>query len=155
MSTSSAGFDVAVWGPIGWAFLTFVTLNYPVHPTRQDKIRYLTFFQALAPVLPCQLCSNHFKANVASINLDVHMASRFTLTRWLFDVHNKVNASKKHPKRFFDFGDMLGAVKMFECFRADSPYIASRGIVSFVPHGEWRYSSTIIKSKRIVKEKQA
>ena len=155
MSTSSAGFDVAVWGPIGWAFLTFVTLNYPVRPTHQDKLNYHRFFQALAPVLPCQLCSNHFKANVASLKNDTHLASRFALTKWLFDVHNKVSASKRRPASFFGLKDMMAAVKMFECFRADSPYIASRGIVSFVPHAGWKHASTIVKSSRIVKEKQA
>ncbi len=153
MSTSSNGFDVYAFGPVIWASLNFIALNYPVNPSAADKKAYETFFKALGPVLPCQLCSQHYKKNTASLDPDLHLVSRFTLIRWVFDVHNKVNASKRRPTKIFSTTDMLGVIKMFECMRAGSGYTPARGVVSFVPRESWTHSSSIVKDRRIRKEK--
>lgn len=152
MSNSPNGFDVNCWGPALWASLSFIALNYPVNPTEKDQLTYSSFFRLLGPVLPCQKCSANYKAHASELD-ERHLRSRHTLIRWVFDVHNRVNESKKHPGRVLTTADMMEVVKMYETFRAGSGGAPARGLVMFVPKAKSNHTSTILMDKELKKKK--
>lgn len=85
---SNDGFQTKVWGPPAWLFLHLITLNY--NPER--KHQHLLFFKSLGSTLPCGKCRenyNYIINNILPINVNV-LKNRFTLSFWLFKVHNKV-----------------------------------------------------------------
>lgn len=92
-----------VWGPPAWTFLHTITLNYPENPTIREKENYSTFFNLLSEILPCDRCKAHYKKNIEEnpIKLD----SKEELTKWLFDIHNKVNESR--GKSLYDYDDFI------------------------------------------------
>lgn len=92
-----------IWGPHGWKFLHYVTLNYPIIPSNDDKKNYKEFFNLLQFVLPCSVCSKHFKENLKVLPLsDTVMESRENLIKWCIDMHNIVNKSKNKPELSYD-----------------------------------------------------
>jgi hypothetical protein len=88
-----------IWGPHGWKFIHYVTLAYPIdNPTEEIKNNYKNFFTLLQYVLPCKICSNHYKENLEILPLTDHvLSSREELVRWGIDMHNIVNESKNKP----------------------------------------------------------
>jgi len=92
-----------VWGPHAWKFLHYVTLNYPNHPTDNDKQRYKDFFSLMQYVLPCSICSKHFSENLKILPLSpTVLESRDNLIKWCIDIHNIVNKSKNKPVISYD-----------------------------------------------------
>jgi hypothetical protein len=85
-----------VWGPHGWKFIHYVTLAYPNNPTKEEKENYKEFFHAIGNVLPCSICSNHYKENISMMPLtDDILSSKDKVINWAIDMHNRVNASRK------------------------------------------------------------
>jgi len=80
------------WGPAGWHFLHAITFTYPINPSDAIKAQYRRFFATLPAVLPCKICQRHLQENYSS--LPINLASRQTLSEWLVNIHNQVNASK-------------------------------------------------------------
>jgi len=81
-----------VWGPHGWRFLHYVSLGYPNDPTEQDKEHYRMFYAMIGNILPCSLCSTHYKENYKKIPLtDEILSSKEKLVEWVITVHNVVN----------------------------------------------------------------
>jgi hypothetical protein len=91
-----------IWGPYGWKFIHMVTLGYPQNPTEEDKLNYFTFFTSIKNILPCSLCSNHYKLNLDKYPLDDNvLSSREALINWAIDMHNEVNISNN--KKVLDY----------------------------------------------------
>lgn len=84
--------DPKIWGPSGWLFLHTITFNYPTNPTEEDKKNYKLFFESLKNVIPCPICSEHYKENLKKIPIKLN--SKDELIEWLFDIHNSVNKFK-------------------------------------------------------------
>jgi len=88
------GMQTRVWGPAGWLFLHSIAQNYPWKPTIEQKQNYLQFFKLTGNVLPCRYCRESYqdfiKEPSTELNLCV-MKNRYTLVKWLYDIHNKVN----------------------------------------------------------------
>lgn len=61
---SSGGIQTRIWGPSLWFFLHCMSVNYPVHPSRADKVRHLSFLLSLGGVLPCGYCRESFLRNL-------------------------------------------------------------------------------------------
>lgn len=95
--------DPKVWGSHGWLFLHTITLNYPDEPTRFDKQNYKNFFENLSNVLPCDICSNHYKQNIRKY--PIQLDSKESLTKWLHNIHNLVNI--KNGKDEFSYDDFI------------------------------------------------
>jgi len=91
------------WGRPGWKFLHAVTFAYPNNPDLKTKIRYRRFFKMLKYVLPCPLCRSHYAKLVQHLGLG-HMKNTSTLSRWLVDVHNKINV--KLGKKVFSYDEV-------------------------------------------------
>jgi hypothetical protein len=81
----------SVWGPPGWRFMHYVSLGYPDNPSEADKENYKRFYESLQYVLPCHTCAENYKKNWQGTPIDGALESRDTLTKWVIDIHNKVN----------------------------------------------------------------
>lgn len=103
------GLGPDVWGPHGWKFFHFVALGYPKNPTNDDKENYKTFFSIIPNILPCSICSNHYKKNLGKYPLtDEVLSDRISLLNWTIDMHNEVN--KINGKKVIDYETGLNLV---------------------------------------------
>ena len=91
------GLITKIWGPSGWEFLHSVTFGYPINPTEEQKINYKNFFYNIGEVLPCKFCRNSYKdfINNEIILTDKDLENRESLTKWFFNLHNRVNKKLK------------------------------------------------------------
>ena len=89
------GFQTAVWGPPAWMFLHTLTFAYPEEPDEKTKRTFMKFFGSLCAILPCKYCrasySKYCKTTGPLGLTDANFASRKTLTRWLYNIHDAVN----------------------------------------------------------------
>ena len=92
-----------VWGPSAWTFLHTVTLNYPEEPTNEDIKQHKIFFETLGNILPCPKCREH--NNQSIIYEPVKLDSKESLTKWLFNLHNKVN--EKNNKKIIEYDNFI------------------------------------------------
>ena len=89
---SNNGMLVAIWGPSAWHFMHTMSFNYPVHPTIQDKKHYREYILNLVNVLPCGKCRKNLRENFKKLPLRmIHMESRNTFSRYVYDLHELVN----------------------------------------------------------------
>lgn len=88
------GLITKIWGPPLWKSLHCIAYGYPIEPTDEIKTFYKNFFVNLGNVLPCKYCRisyNEFiKVGDTTLNDEV-FESRYTLTKWLYRLHNRVN----------------------------------------------------------------
>lgn len=113
---SGNGFMTYVWGPGFWMTLHTISLNYPVNPTPDQKKQYKAFFDSIGHVLPCGKCRENLVRNKKETHYGTRVfRSRKTLSRWVYDLHNHVNAML--GKKIYDtsYEDMC---QMYENFRA-------------------------------------
>jgi hypothetical protein len=93
-----------VWGPHGWKFIHYITLGYPDNPSAQTKKQYYEFFDNLKNVLPCSICSNHYKEHLKVFPLsDKVLSNKVKFIEWGINMHNMVN--KVNRKRIFTFDE--------------------------------------------------
>lgn len=97
-----------IWGPYGWKFIHMVALAYPLNPTEEDKLNYYNFFKSISNILPCHLCSDHYKTNLKKYPLnDEILSTRENIVKWTIDMHNEVNISNN--KKVYDY---ITAIKL-------------------------------------------
>ena len=60
---SQDGMLTRVWGPSLWLCFSFISFNYPVCPTKEQR-HYKTFIKSLQHVLPCRYCRENFPKNL-------------------------------------------------------------------------------------------
>lgn len=84
-----------IWGPAAWIFLHSVTLNYPDYPDIQDRKIMYEFFHSVADILPCSTCKEDFTYYMRENPINFNLDSKFKLTKWLVDIHNKINVKNK------------------------------------------------------------
>jgi len=102
------GIQTNVWGPPGWMFLHSVAQNYPWKPTAEKRESYLKFFKTVGEVLPCGKCRDSYLSYITTKGTGTYLdysklKDRFTCTKWLYDVHSKVNeALGKKNEQFKD-----------------------------------------------------
>ena len=93
---SNEGMLTTVWGPLMWTFLHTISFNYPVKPTKDDKINYRKFIYHLQYILPCRYCRINVKKNLKAMPLKMkHMKNRDKFSRWMFYFHEQVNKMLK------------------------------------------------------------
>jgi hypothetical protein len=89
---SDNGMLTTVWGPMLWSFLHCISFNYPVHPSKEQKIRYYDFIKNLRHILPCGKCRENLKTNFKKLPLKMlHMESRETFSKYVYDLHELIN----------------------------------------------------------------
>ena len=117
---SKNGFQSKIWGPCAWLFFHCVTLNYT--PEKHCTAGYIKFFQNIVHVLPCATCRANYqeliKRGPFELNTEV-FASRHSLSKWLFHVHNAINIRTNKELTFSDDDKGFLDMKLFyEQFRA-------------------------------------
>jgi len=77
--------DTRFWGPSGWCLLHLIAAN----PRPIDRAAVKEWFGLLEFVLPCKYCraSFHDYMKIQPLN----DKNRETFSRWLYDIHNRVN----------------------------------------------------------------
>ena len=63
--SSGDGFVTSTWGAPFWHVLHTISFNYPVNPTREDKVHYRDFITSLKYVLPCKYCRINLSNNLS------------------------------------------------------------------------------------------
>jgi hypothetical protein len=92
----------SIWGPSAWRFLHAVTFAFPEVPSEEHKEAARALFRSLKLLLPCGDCCTHYCSGFEADPVDKHLESRETLSRWLVDFHNKVNARLGKPEFSFE-----------------------------------------------------
>lgn len=91
---SKNGMQTRVWGPAGWIFLHCIAQNFPKEPTMEQIEHYKQFFRIVGTVLPCRYCRESYQQFINEPDTlldDKVMKNRQTFSKWLYNVHNKVN----------------------------------------------------------------
>lgn len=89
---SGDGMLTAVWGPSLWHFMHIMSLNYPVHPTSEDKTHFKNFIINLQYILPCRYCRENLKNNLKTLPLrSCHMKDRNSFSRYVYELHETIN----------------------------------------------------------------
>lgn len=82
-----------VWGPVFWCTLHIISLAYPDEPTYAEKRSAKDFFNALAHLLPCPVCREHFREVLQGMPIENWLDNRKSLVEWVWTAHNRVNKS--------------------------------------------------------------
>lgn len=120
------GLMVSVWGPVGWKYLHSVAHGYPVNPQEFDtkngfppgttENNYKMFFKFVGKTLPCRLCRDSY--GIFTGENPIRLQSRQELTRWLWEIHNKVTDKIDHTREHPTFESVS---ELYESFRANCP----------------------------------
>jgi hypothetical protein len=89
------GLFTNIWGPSTWNSFHCITFNYPYEPTNEDKQHYKQYFELIQYVLPCCKCRESVKYFIKHGNTELNdnvMKNRYTLTKWLYNLRQAVNA---------------------------------------------------------------
>lgn len=112
---SSDGMLVSIWGPPAWLFLHTLSFNYPVEPSKEDKINYMEFIKSLQNILPCKYCRINLKKNMEKFPITLEkMQNRETFSRYVYELHEHVN-SMLGKKSGLSYEDVR---ERYEWFRA-------------------------------------
>ena len=95
--------DPDVWGPPLWRSIHFIALNY----NPKNHVYYQQFFENLWALLPCSVCSEHYRKNYHDIPID--FTNRHKLFAWTVKMHNRVNKMNGKPEYSYE-----EAIKIYE-----------------------------------------
>ena len=97
------GVDRDVWGPAFWTALHTASFAYPDHPDADQRRHMRAYIDAHASVLPCPDCREHFADMLRECGADYDraLAGRDALTRFLVDIHNRVNQRLGKPTKAY------------------------------------------------------
>lgn len=89
---SGDGMLTTIWGPSLWHYLHTMSFNYPVNPTKKDKIYYKNVLTDLVHTLPCKHCRDNLKNNFKVIPLNAcHLLNRTNYSKYVYNLHEVVN----------------------------------------------------------------
>jgi len=112
---SGDGMLTTVWGPSLWHYLHTMSFNYPMHPTKNDKINFKNFIINLKYILPCKYCRINLKNNFKHMPIkNCHLKNRYTFSKYVYDLHEIVN-KMLHKKSNLSYCDVRDR---YEHFRA-------------------------------------
>ena len=102
--------DTRFWGPSGWKMLHLITFDYEYSPT--NAITYAQFFESLPYILPCKFCraslTDYYREYPFSTHVNLDPA--LDLKRWMYNIHNCVNAKLRsqglNPTKDPSFADV-------------------------------------------------
>lgn len=94
-----------IWGPVLWRKLHTLSFQYPMKidendPTDakiQDTVRKL--FMELRNSIPCKTCRDSYRMFLKQMPIEPHLGGREALSKWLYRLHNKVNAKLRNLER--------------------------------------------------------
>ena len=86
-----------VWGPFFWHTIHVVALGYPKEPNYTDKRTAKEFFEALAFLIPCAVCREHYSNHIHAHPITTFLDTRRDLLKWTIMIHNEVNKMLGKP----------------------------------------------------------
>ena len=113
---SANGFQTQVWGTPGWVFLHSIAFNFPLVPTKKQKLIYIRFFKDIGHILPCKYCRQCYTQLISEGPLKLTMKTvrdRRTFSKWLYKCHKAVmiRTSKKKSPTFKEVADMYNSFR--------------------------------------------
>ena len=99
-----------IWGRNAWDFFHTSSFAYSDNPTMKEKLAAFNFFNSIAKMLPCDICSQHCEEYVQNNPPDV--TNKITLSKWLVKFHNNVN--KRLGKSEFSYEDAQKKIFRFK-----------------------------------------
>ena len=146
---SGDGMLTSVWGPSLWHTLHTISFNYPVHPTRQDKVNYRNFIMQLKHVLPCKYCRMNLKKNFKQLPLHMkHMNDRESFSKYVYDLHELIN-TMLNKKSGLSYEDVR---QRYEHFRSRCSPIKSSSEIPAVVSVKNSTSKSNSKTRKIRKK---
>ena len=88
----------AVWGPLFWHTIHITAIGYPRNPSYAQKKAAKEFYEALAHLIPCPVCREHYTTHLEKMPLTPHLDRREDLFKWTVQLHNEVNESLGKPR---------------------------------------------------------
>jgi len=81
-----------IWGSHFWKTLHFITIGYPLNPSKKEKMNISNIINALETIIPCGECRTHYKYNLKHHPLtDDILSIKLKLIVWMYELHNIVN----------------------------------------------------------------
>jgi len=93
--------DPKLWGSSLWTFLHYLSLAYPENPTVDEQEEVFNFLASMQKIIPCEKCRKNFLKHLDSMEVEV-LTTRENFVRWLFNIHNLVNADTSKPNFSYD-----------------------------------------------------
>ena len=85
------GFVPDHWGPYVWAAIHIMCMGAPDKIPEGKRKSYAQFINSLPNILPCTVCGEHLRENLATFPVDDFLDSRQSLFEWSVRMHNIVN----------------------------------------------------------------
>ena len=90
--TSDDGMLTTIWGPSLWHVLHTMSFNYPMNPTKIQKIKYRSLILNLKYTLPCKYCRINLIKNFKCLPLTMkQMKNRYTFSKYVYNLHEHIN----------------------------------------------------------------
>ena len=86
-------YNPAIWGPHYWFVLHTIARIYPEKPTTTMQKKYYQFIQNIPLFLPDPKMANKLIELLDAYPVSSYLDSRYSLTKWMNFMHNKVNKS--------------------------------------------------------------
>ena len=99
--------DTRFWGPSGWRLLHLISFTY--EPKQKESVKEL--FETLRFGLPCKYCRASFTDYLAEEPIEPALQSRTSFTKWLYKIHNKVNAKLRSQNLLHESDPSFSSVK--------------------------------------------
>ena len=151
---SKQGFITSIWGPPLWFSLHTMSFNFPMNPTKEEKIQYYDFFKNLGNILPCGACRNNYKLNLKQLKFSKkHFKNRDMLSRFVYDLHELVNC-KLGKNSNLSFNQIRDRYELFRatcsvidetCINPKNGIIKSKCILNIIPYTSKRETLSINK----------
>ena len=100
-------FSKADWGPVVWRLIHTLAANYPFQYDVNMSVCYKAFITCLIFILPCSMCRNHLKENLAEFPIDDYLKTRDYIFLWTYYLHNRVNRQTGANIVTYDFARKL------------------------------------------------
>jgi len=125
--------DTRFWGPSGWCLLHLVAAN----PNHKSLKAVKEWFELLEYVLPCKYCraSFHDYLNLQPLTIET-VSNREAFSRWLFDIHNRVNGKLRGQGLLTDTDPSWTSVR-------DKYYKMQAGLCKEQPFMGWDFMTSI------------
>lgn len=107
--------DTKYWGPSGWKLLHLITFAGDA-----NKENLHAFFTSLPFVLPCKYCRASLTEYMVKHSLDAAL-NNGTLAKWLWTIHNEVNAKLRSQRLHVEDNPSFSSVKKIYTERAKAP----------------------------------
>lgn len=89
--------DPEVWGPPAWRFLHCMSRSLPDTLPLEMQRSFEHLMRSLPHVLPCKPCGENMLRHLADDPVGQHLGTREEVQRWLYHLHNAVNADLGKP----------------------------------------------------------